>query len=209
MKKIWLTLFFVFFLCSGYFAFAENITFDDVCSSLTEAKVTYGDFVQEKTSPKLTKPLRSSGKFIICDKGVVWAAEKPFKTSTVITDSSIIQTSPAGKKSIIDASQNEVFRSVASSISALFTGNKEALESNFTVRDFSSDSSSWKMLLLPKDKTISSAINEIELAGGAAGKKMVLSFIKILQTGGSSTTYTLSNQNYAGELTDEQTEYFN
>ena len=44
-------------------SFAE-ITIDNVFSSLTENKVTTGDFVQEKSSAKIKRPLKSSGKFV-------------------------------------------------------------------------------------------------------------------------------------------------
>lgn len=208
MKKIWLALFFAF---SAFFLFAEtnsNLTIDDICSSLTSSKVTSGDFVQEKTSPKLSRPLVSSGNFIISDKGIVWAAQKPFKTSTIITENSITQIGLNGKKQVIDGSSNEIFKSVAATLSSLFTGNKAALETYFTISDFSSDSSSWKMDLLPKDKTISSAILKISLGGKIQNQKASLDSMKILQSGESSTSYALSNQKYSQELSDEQKKFF-
>lgn len=208
MKKIWLALFFVF---SAFFSFAEtnsNLTIDDICSSLTSSKVTSGDFVQEKNSPKLSRPLASSGNFIISDKGIVWAAQKPFKTSTVITENSITQIGLNGKRQVIDGSSNEIFKSVAATLSSLFTGNKAALETYFTISEFSSDSSSWKMDLLPKDKTISSAILKISLGGKIQNQKASLDSMKIFQSGESSTSYALSNQKYSQELSDEQKKFF-
>lgn len=190
---------------------SKNLTIDDICSSLTSSKVTSGDFVQEKTSPKLSRPLVSSGNFIISEKGIVWAAQKPFKTSTVITENSITQIGLNGKRQVIDGSSNEIFKSVAATLSSLFTGNKAALETYFTISDFSSDSSSWKMDLLPKDKTISSAILKISLGGKIQNqneKKASLDSMKILQSGESSTSYALSNQKYSQELSDEQKKFF-
>lgn len=215
MKKTRLALFFSFFFI---FAFASvfpqnsnqlaNLKVDDVFASLTSSKVTSGDFVQEKTSAKLSKPLVSSGNFIFCGKGIVWAAQKPFKTSTVITESSIIQTGLNGKKQVIDGSSNEVFKSVAQALSSLFTGDKSQLETYFEILSFSSDSSSWKMALAPKDKTISSAIGKIELGGKASGKKASLDSMRIEQSASSSTNYSFSSQVYAKELSREQEKYF-
>lgn len=209
----------VFLILNLYFlSFSQNLsknfTIDDVCSSLTSSKVTSGDFVQEKTSPKLSRPLVSSGNFIISDKGIVWAAQKPFKTSTIITENSITQIGLNGKKQVMissEGSSNEIFKSVAATLSSLFTGNKAALETYFTISDFSSDSSSWKMDLLPKDKTISSAILKISLGGKIQSQneqKASLDSMKILQSGESSTSYALSNQKYSQELSDEQKKFF-
>lgn len=187
---------------------SNNFSIDDICVSLTSSKVTSGDFVQEKNSPKLSRPLVSSGTFLFCDKGIVWAAQKPFKTSTVITENSITQIGLNGKKQVIDGSSNEIFKSVAATISSLFTGNKAALETYFTISNFSSDSSSWEMDLLPKDKTISSAILKISLGGKIQNQKASLDSMKILQSGESSTSYVLSNQKYYQELSNEQKKFF-
>lgn len=212
MKKIRLALFFAFlslFSINSIFPQnSKNLTIDEICTFLTSSKVTSGDFVQEKISPKLSKPLISSGKFIFCNKGVVWTAQKPFKTSTVITENSIIQTGLNGKKQVIDGSSNEIFKSVAQTLSSLFTGTKSLLETYFTIQDFSSDSSSWKMTLIPKDKTISAAIQQIVLGGTSKNQKASLDSMKIVQSGSSSTNYILSNQIYAQELSDEQENYF-
>lgn len=203
----------VFLVLNLYFlSFSQNsskdFSIDDICASLTSSKVTSGDFTQEKISPKLSRPLVSSGNFIISDKGIVWAAQKPFKTSTVITENSITQIGLNGKRQVTDGSSNEIFKSVAATISSLFTGNKAALETYFTISNFSSDSSSWKMDLLPKDKTISSAINQIELSGAIQNQKASLDSMKILQSGESSTSYALSNQKYYQELSDDQKKFF-
>lgn len=212
MKKIRLALFFAFlslFSINSIFPQnSKNLTIDEICTFLTSSKVTSGDFVQEKISPKLSKPLISSGKFIFCSKGIVWAAQKPFKTSTVITENSIIQIGLNGKKQVIDGLSNEIFKSAAQTLSSLFTGTKSQLETYFTIQDFSSDSSSWKMTLIPKDKTISAAIQQIALGGTSKNQKASLNSMKIVQSGSSSTNYILSNQIYAQELSDEQENYF-
>lgn len=213
MKKIRLALFFAFYsLLSVFSVFpqnSKNLTLDEICAALTSSKVTSGDFIQEKISPKLSRPLVSSGNFIFCGKGIVWAAQKPFKTSTVITENSIIQTGLNGKKQVIDGSSNEIFKSVAQTLSSLFTGNKSQLETYFTIQDFSSDSASWKMTLIPKDKTISAAIQQIALGGAVKNQEASLDSMKIVQSGSSSTNYILSNQIYAQELSDEQEDFFN
>ena len=94
-------------------SFAE-ITIDNVFSSLTENKVTTGDFVQEKSSAKIKRPLKSSGKFVFSEEGIVWQTTKPFPSTMVVTKDSIIQTGADGRRNVIDGSSNETFKSVAS-----------------------------------------------------------------------------------------------
>ncbi|MBO4405085.1 MAG: outer-membrane lipoprotein carrier protein LolA, partial [Treponema sp.] len=137
---------------------AQTVTLDEVCTSLTEHKVTTGKFVQERKSQKLKKPVSSSGVYIICTEGVVWKTEKPFPSVSAVTESKIIQTLPSGKKNVIDGSSNEVFKTVSKTLSSLFSGNKKQLEENFILKDFSAENEQWILMLEPKDRTIASVL---------------------------------------------------
>ncbi len=79
-------------------------------------KVTSGDFIQEKNAAKLKRALRSSGKFIFCDEGILWQTLKPFPSTMAVTKTSIIQTKPDGSKIVTDGSSNQVFTSVAETL---------------------------------------------------------------------------------------------
>ena len=132
---------------------AQTVTLDDVCASLTEHKVTSGKFSQERKSQKLKKPVSSSGVYIICTEGVVWKTEKPFPSVSAVTETRIIQTLPSGKKTVIDGSSNEVFKTVSKTLSSLFSGNKKLLEENFIIRDLTAKDGQWILLLEPLRRT--------------------------------------------------------
>ncbi len=181
---------------------------DSVFSSLTESPVTSGDFTLEKSAAKLKKPLKSSGIFVFCDEGVIWKTLKPFPSTMAVTKTSLIQIKSDGTKTVTDASSNEVFKSVAQTLSSIFSGKRESLEECFNVTSFDADSSSWTMKLIPKDRTIAAALNLIELGGNIKTKKASLDSIKIFQSQTDITTYSLINQQYRQELTDGEKALF-
>ena len=75
------------------------------------------------------------------------------------------------------------------------------------MKDFKADSKNWSVLLTPKDSTIASALKEIELSG-SVGKKSTLDNLKIFQGETDSTFYTLLNQQYRQELSNEEKAFF-
>lgn len=187
--------------------FCQQTTLEDVFSTLMTDKVTSGDFIQEKNAAKLKRPLRSSGKFIFCDEGILWQTLKPFPSTMAVTKTSIIQTKADGSKTVTDGSSNQVFTSVAETLSSIFSGDKSKLESFFNIKDFKADSKNWSILLTPKDSTIASALKLIELSG-SVGKKSTLDTLKFFQSETDSTFYTLLNQQYRQELSNEEKSFF-
>lgn len=207
MKKLfWLLISFVF----QPMLFAQDVSVDNIFSSLSHDNVVKGDFLMEKSLASIKRPLKSSGKFIFSPEGILWQTLRPFPSSTAVTKNSIIQTLPDGSKSVTDGSSNEVFKSVAGAVSSVFSGNQAALEDYFLIDSFSSSSSAWRMALVPKDSTISSVIKKIELAGSFEPSSACASLdtIRIIQGENEFTSYTLSSKEYRQELTDEEKAFF-
>jgi len=206
MKKIISVLFSLIFACA--LLSADSADMDKVFTALTANKVTTGDFVQTKTSAKLKKPIKSSGTFIFSDQGIVWRTLKPFPSTMAVTKTSIIQTKPDGTKNVTDGSSNEVFKSIAQTLSSLFSGNRNDLEQYFNIEESALNGSEWKMTLSPKDKTMAGAIKKIELSGSYLSEKSTLNAIRISQGEKDSVSYELSNQVYRQELTDDEKSLF-
>lgn len=208
VKKLNVILF--LFVAFASFAQTDSNKLSFLFSSLAENKVTSGNFIQEKSSPKLKRPLKSSGIFIFCEEGVLWKTLKPFPSTMALTKTSMIQTKADGTKVVTDGSSNAVFQSVAATLSSLFAGNQNDLESYFIIEEFTSNSSGWKISLKPKDSTIGQALTKIELSGSIENSKNFYSLdsMKIIQTQGESTSYTLSNKTYRQELSDEEKNLF-
>lgn len=145
-------------------------TLDSVCRSLTEHPVTAGTFVMQRRIASLPRDLRSSGSFVICGEGIAWNTIRPVRTLLAVTGDKIIQRLPDGSTNVMDGAGNQTFKSIAATLSALFSGDRAALEDNFQV-SFSSAGSSWTMTLLPRDRSVASVMTTIIMEGtqGATG----------------------------------------
>ena len=180
---------------------AFSVTFEEVCAALTVNEVTTGDFSQEKTAQALKRPLKSSGKFIISGEGIAWLTQKPFRSTTAVTKTAIIQISADGRKTVTDGEGNSIFMSVAETISAIFRGDREALDKNFFV-DFSEKEGVWTINLTPRDSTISSAISSIEMHGKTGAEDFESVFVA--QANGDEIRYFFSNQKHKEALSDDE-----
>lgn len=206
MKKL-SSVFVLLLLCAG-FSFAQTISIDEVFASITEHPVTAGDFVQEKNAAKLKRPLKSSGNYLFSGEGIVWKTLKPFPSVMAVTKTAIIQTKADGTKNITDGSTNEVFKSVASALSSIFSGDRAVLEHFFVIDGFSSTETGWSLLITPKDSTINAALKQIQISGSASGKTAAIDFMKIIQSESEFTSYSFTNQSYRKELNDEEKALF-
>lgn len=142
----------------------QEATLDSVCRSLTEHPVTAGTFVMQRRIASLPRDLRSSGSFVICSEGIAWNTIRPVRTLLAVTGNKIIQRLPDGSTNVMDGAGNQTFKSIAATLSALFSGDRAALEDNFQV-SFSSAGSSWTMTLLPKDRSVASMMTTIIMEG--------------------------------------------
>lgn len=184
---------------------------DGVFSSLAKHKVTKGDFIQEKSSPKLKRPLKSSGTFIFSSSGIVWDTQKPFPSKVILTENSMIRTKPDGSRTVTDGGENPVFQSVAQTVASLFSGEKIRLEQMFDISETAAPSDSWEIVLKPKDASVAQAVGGIRLSGKiekGAEDFYSIDSIKIVQSGGETTTYALLNKKYSQELTDGEKALF-
>ena len=142
----------------------QEATLDSVCRSLTEHPVTAGTFVMQRRIASLPRDLRSSGSFVICGEGIAWNTLRPVHTLLAVTGDKIIQRLPDGSTNVMDGAGNQTFKSIAATLSALFSGDRAALEDNFQV-SFSPAGSSWTMTLLPKDRSVASVMTTIIMEG--------------------------------------------
>ncbi|MCM1322102.1 MAG: outer membrane lipoprotein carrier protein LolA [Bacteroides sp.] len=212
LKKIFFYLFFCLFSAESNFAAAQNNSFPDVLNFFSKNKVICGDFVQEKFSPKLNRPLKSEGTFLFSEEGFFWRTLKPFPSSTAVTRNSIIQTKRDGTKIIFDGAQNSVFQSAAQTVSSVLRGEITEMEKFFGVENFASDSKNWSLVLIPQNADFAQIIAKIELSGAVEQNPSApfysLDVIKIFQTQDEIISYSLQNKIYKRELTDEEKSFF-
>ena len=181
--------------------FAADATFDTVCADLARHPNTTGNFTQVRTISKVNRSLTSSGTFIFSLDGIMWKTLKPFPSSLVVG------LTPDGKKTVIDASNNQIFTSISTTLSSIFSGNVKKLYENFSVA-FSSDGNRWNAVLTPKDKTVAAVMKTLALGGTGASGGAEFDTIVMTEAGGDTVTYTFSNQKYPKELSADEKAVF-
>lgn len=203
MKKIILAVISAFFLTVS----ANAETFDSVCKNLSGRPNMTGNFSQVKTISAVGRSMKSSGTFIFSLDGIMWKTEKPFPSTMVVGMTSVKQTLANGKETVIDASSNQIFTSISTTLNAMFSGNSEVLQNNFDV-DFSFSGSDWKAVLLPKDNMVKKILQSLSISGKAASDYADLNTIVMSEANGDSITYNFTNQKYPKELTTDEKAYF-
>ncbi len=204
MKK---NIFLIFFCVVGFSTFADTVSLEAVCGSLSENRNMTGRFLQEKTISAVNRTLRSSGIFIFSDLGIVWKTEKPFPSVMAVGLDRVVQTLPNGKKTVMDASQNQIFTSISKSLSAMFRGDQKTLVENFST-DFSGNSSGWTVRLVPKDLSVASILGSIEVSGKFLDSRAQIDGILMSESSGDSIKYIFSEQKFPEELSQDEKSYF-
>ena len=219
-KKLILSALLIFF---SFFLFSvknENLFKDPlvikVCEELAKNKNTVGDFSQTKTITQSGRKLKSIGKFIISDMGIVWKTEKPFASTLVISENKMVQTSASGKKTVMDGTDNQIFQSISSVLSSLFMGNTEKLYENFEIVVKNSDFPTWNIELSPKNQNIASVMKTFTLSGTLNSSEnqtsqpanAILESLEITENSGNTIKYEFSNQTYPQELTNDEKQLF-
>src|SRR5574344_3031793 len=133
MKRHIVNIAFLLLLAASSVFADDGLSFDKVCAQLAQHPNTTGNFTQVKTIRKRNRSLKSSGTFIFSLDGIMWKTLKPFASTLVVGKTSVIQTTPDGKKTVIDASNNQIFTSISSTLSSIFSGDTGTLQKNFKV----------------------------------------------------------------------------
>lgn len=203
MKKIILAVISAFFLIAS----VNAETFDSVCKNLAKHPNMTGNFSQVKTISAVNRSMKSSGTFIFSLDGIMWKTEKPFPSTMVVGMTSVKQTLANGKETVIDASSNQIFTSISTTLSAMFSGNADVLQNNFDV-DFSFSGSDWKAVLSPKDSMVKKILTSLSIGGNATENSADLNSIVMAEATGDTITYNFTNQKYPKELTADEKSYF-
>lgn len=198
-------IFAVFTVSSVY---AQETTFETVCASLATRPITKGDFSQTRKMSATGRSLTSNGTFLFSLDGIIWRTQKPFPSTMIVGMTSVIQETADGRRTVIDASGNQIFTSMATTLSSIFSGNISLLKQNFSVA-FSVKGNSWTAELTPLDSTITAVMKSITVSGtseNTSDKKTnsVLTTIVMTEAGGSTITYSLTNLQYPKELTNDE-----
>jgi hypothetical protein len=137
----------------------------DVEARLDHARISRGDFVQEKRLVGIARPLRGRGSFVVDrERGVLWRTETPFKSVLKITRREIVQTDGNQVLMHLAADREPAVKAVSAVLFATFAADLSALAQYFS---FEGDASgaAWHLTLRPKDPGLARLIRGLELAG--------------------------------------------
>jgi len=122
---------------------------DAAPQAIVEGQMLHGRFVQERHLAGFSKPLRSEGRFVLVPgRGLIWASEKPFDSTVVITPAGILQLVGGKEAMRLPASRLPVVARLYDILSWAMSGNAAALQRDFTV-ERGADAGGWHLMLRP------------------------------------------------------------
>ena len=148
-----------------------------------------------------------ASEIIATDEPPVNAIRRKKDSSIVVGMTSIVQTMPDGSKNVIDASSNQIFGSIATTLSSIFSGNIVGLQSNFDV-SFSMNGNVWTAELLPKDEAVLMILKKLTVSGTYSPTFAEMDKIVMEESSGDTIAYTFTNKNYPKELTADEKSIF-
>ncbi len=140
------------------------LTLEAVAERLSKPVVLRGNYSRTTRIAKLTRPLASSGRFLLSDKGLQWQQEKPFDYVIVADGKRVADRIADGPVNSVDGSKQPMVVAISRIFLDMFRGQHADLADNFTVR-FEQDSDAWEIGLTPTSSPMSAAIRQINLQG--------------------------------------------
>ena len=204
MKKIFAV---ISILLASVYSFAQELTFRSVCDGLAKNRTTKGEFIQEKTIGKTGRVLKSKGKFIFCREGILWSTEKPFPSTLVVGQDYMVRVSSDGTRKTMDAKDNDVFKSISSSMMGVFS-NDVAIENEFDVVFTTDENNVWTAVLEPKDSTAAIFMKQLILKGRSSDGHSEMDSVELNEAKGNKVLYAFMNQSHPEELGKDEKSYF-
>lgn len=205
MKKIFAV---ISILLASVYSFAQELTFRSVCDGLAKNRTTKGEFIQEKTIGKTGRVLKSKGKFIFCREGILWSTEKPFPSTLVVGQDYMVRVSSDGTRKTMDAKDNDVFKSISSSMMGVFSNDVAILENEFDVVFTTDENNVWTAVLEPKDSTAAIFMKQLILKGRSSGGHSEMDSVELNEAKGNKVLYAFMNQSHPEELGKDEKSYF-
>jgi hypothetical protein len=201
----------VFLLALSSFARAQDtptdeVSFDTVAAKLAAPAVLRGNFVQTRHLQLISKPLQSSGRFLLSDMGLYWEQDKPLKSVMIADGERLLQRMGDGPLQSVDVAKNPVVLTFSQSFLSIFKGSEEELRSHcdleFLLADDGADD--WMIVLTPITYPMSEAIASINISG-----REYIEELKVNSRSSEETIISFSNlQTGPDELTEHEIELY-
>ena len=128
-------------------------------------------FVEVHFSPLLSRPLVVSGELEYSGPdSLARTVEKPYSEHTEIHGDEVSVVRGSGKPRTFSLQRAPELKTLLSSFSALLGGNRQQLESSFTLT-VSGDDAHWTLGLTPRDSRVSQRVSRITVNGAAGSAR--------------------------------------
>jgi len=178
-------------------------TFEDVVTRLAEAGVVRGNFTQLRKIELLSRPLESSGNFILSELGLYWHQAQPFTSILIADGERLLQRLEDGPTTSMDAVENPMVLPFSRLFLSIFEGSEEELRANFEIA-FAAEGGDWEISLQPTTYPLSEAIETIILRG-----REYIQSIKIINRSSDEMMIRFSDvQTLSQQLTEHEIELY-
>lgn len=153
-------------------------------------------FKQKRFLQGISKPIESQGELIVLgNKGIIWNTSSPFPSTVLITHQGLYQIVDNTPQSVLKSDNN----SMMSMISTILTGSFIEGVKDFEVMAHPHPNKKrWIIELIPKEKTMKSFLNSINIEGAEYVQSIV-----IQRTNGDKDVIVIENHSiYVGKEID-------
>ena len=174
MKRIFVCTVFLFVISSLWGNEIFDFPVNDESRKLVESTfnqiatnpVMKAAFIQTKKISRINRSFQSSGTILFdSESGIAWLFNKPFQSTTVITDRYMIQTDSRGNRQQTGSEDNDLFARFSRTIQSIFIGDFEVIEKEYELYYKDRGSGIWTIALIPKDSTLRDVVDAFELSG--------------------------------------------
>ncbi len=158
-------------------------------SRLAQPAVLRGRFEQTKQVAGFSRPLRSSGDFLVArDHGVLWHTREPFAGELKLTREAIVATKDGETAFRLSADEEPTVRVINGLMFSLLNGEVARLAEHFTV-DGQAGDAGWELALKPRQPGLAKLLSGVNLQGDRHVRRIVLD-----EANGDRTEIVFSDQ---------------
>ena len=178
-----------------------EMTLAEVAAQLAAPAVLRGTFEQTREVRMLSKPLHSSGSFLLSDLGLYWQQDAPVASVMIADSERLLQSVGGGPLQSIDVAKNPVVLTFSQSFLSIFKGDEAELREHFEVSFLPGESDDgWQISLIPISYPMSEAIESIKLDG-----REYIETLTVMSRSSETTTISFSDlRTEPGELTEHE-----
>ena len=155
---------------------------------LAKERPAHAQFRERKYLSLMTEPVESSGELAFTPPDRLEKRTISPKPETVIIDRGQIILERGGRRQVLELAENPGIAVLVESIRTTLAGDLASLSRAYSVR-LDGDASKWRLVLRPRDASLTSLVERIEIGGVEAQVRTV----EIFQADGDRSMMTISS----------------